>query len=195
MTPQDLPLRERKKVLTRATIVAAAERLFEERGFDEVTVAEIADAANVSVKTLFVYFRSKEELAFADSWLIDSIVSALAERPAGSSGTGAVVGVLTAALDPSDSNPGIAGFNRGFGASAALESGLRRMWSDYEDRVVAELAREAGTEATADMRLEAIRLVGIARTLTAPEMLSAAGHLGGRDSARFVADWLGTIAE
>ncbi len=57
------------------------------------------------------------------------------------------------------------------------------MWSDYEDRVVAELAREAGTEATADMRLEAIRLVGIARTLTAPEMLSAAGHLGGRDSA------------
>jgi AcrR family transcriptional regulator len=56
-------LRERKKRLTRAAIFAAAERLFSERGFENVTVAEIADAANISVKTLFTYQRLREEAA------------------------------------------------------------------------------------------------------------------------------------
>ena len=60
-------LRERKKRLTRAAIFAAAERLFSERGFEDVTVAEIADAANISVKTLFTYVRAKEELVFSDA--------------------------------------------------------------------------------------------------------------------------------
>src|ERR1700754_4943451 len=75
------PLRERKKAITRQALIDAAERLFEERGFDEVTVAEIADNANVSVKTLFVYFRSKEDLVFSDYDLLDSLVAALASRP------------------------------------------------------------------------------------------------------------------
>ncbi|MGI8447637.1 MAG: helix-turn-helix domain-containing protein [Streptosporangiaceae bacterium] len=57
-------LAARKRALTRAAIADAAQRRFGERGFGHVTVAEIADAANVSVKTLFVYFRSKEDLAF-----------------------------------------------------------------------------------------------------------------------------------
>ncbi len=70
-------LRERKKLLVRRAILDSAERLFEARGFDAVTVAEIADAANVSVKTLFVYFRSKEDLAFAVTGLIDALVAAL----------------------------------------------------------------------------------------------------------------------
>src|SRR6202035_3843130 len=57
-------LRERKKRMTREAIYAAAEALFGERGFDDVTVAEIADAANISVKTLFTYIGTKEELLF-----------------------------------------------------------------------------------------------------------------------------------
>ena len=54
----------RKKRLTRDAIFAAADRLFAQRGFENVTVAEIADAANVSVKTLFTYVSAKEELIF-----------------------------------------------------------------------------------------------------------------------------------
>lgn len=58
-------LRARKKQQTRQAIQAAAMRLFGARGFDDVTVAEIADAANVSVPTLFNYFPTKEDLVYS----------------------------------------------------------------------------------------------------------------------------------
>jgi AcrR family transcriptional regulator len=77
-------LRERKKQQTRDDIARAAMTLFSERGFDAVTVAEVAEAAGVSEKTVFNYFPAKEDLVFPDgearwSALIDSI----RDRPAG----------------------------------------------------------------------------------------------------------------
>ena len=58
-------LRERKKRQTREAIAAAAMALFVARGFDAVTVAEVARAADVSEKTVFNYFPAKEDLVFA----------------------------------------------------------------------------------------------------------------------------------
>ncbi|MGW1228213.1 TetR/AcrR family transcriptional regulator [Streptomyces sp. NPDC001478] len=58
-------LRERKKIQTRRRLLSEATRLFGERGFDEVSVAEIAEAAEVSKMTVFNYFGSKEDLVFA----------------------------------------------------------------------------------------------------------------------------------
>ncbi|MDN3352170.1 TetR family transcriptional regulator [Actinomadura sp. DC4] len=55
-------LRERKKQRTHAAISDAAIALFFERGFNEVSVAEIAEAAEVSKRTLFAYFPAKEDL-------------------------------------------------------------------------------------------------------------------------------------
>jgi AcrR family transcriptional regulator len=57
-------LRERKKLETARSVRQAAVALFLERGFDDVSVAEIAAAANVSKMTVFNYFPAKEDLLF-----------------------------------------------------------------------------------------------------------------------------------
>jgi AcrR family transcriptional regulator len=57
-------LRERKKRRTREAIGETARRLFVERGFEAVPIAEIAEAADVSEKTVFNYFPTKEDLVY-----------------------------------------------------------------------------------------------------------------------------------
>ncbi|WP_049871709.1 TetR/AcrR family transcriptional regulator [Catenulispora acidiphila] len=190
-----LPLRERKKALTRQAILDAAGRLFEQRGFDEVTVKEIADAANVSVKTLFVYFRSKEDLAFADTGLIDAILAALRATGPDSATTRpaeAVAAVLIDLLHRDDQDPveGIEGFHRGYTASETLQGGLARVWAGYEDQVTAVLAERAGTAPTPALRLQAIALIGLVRTLTAPETRAMIAGMDGRQARAALTDWL-----
>jgi AcrR family transcriptional regulator len=79
-------LRERKKRETREAITRAAWRLFARRGFDAVTVADIARAANVSEKTVFNYFPAKEDLVFgAGMQRIAALIEAVTARPEGAS--------------------------------------------------------------------------------------------------------------
>lgn len=79
-------LRDRKKALTRQYISDVGTQLFLERGFEAVTVAEIAAAADVSVKTVFNYFRSKEDLLLDREEEIVGSLDALAATRAGSVG-------------------------------------------------------------------------------------------------------------
>ena len=75
-------LRARKKRAARQSIAATARRLFAERGYDAVTVADVAAAADVSQKTVFNYFPTKEDLAFAGREEgIAQFVAAIRERP------------------------------------------------------------------------------------------------------------------
>jgi AcrR family transcriptional regulator len=79
-----LGLRERKKLKTRARIVEVARALFSERGYDATTVAEIADAAEISVPTLFTYFRAKDDIFFSDYEAAQNLARTYVdERPAG----------------------------------------------------------------------------------------------------------------
>ena len=79
-------LRERKKRRTREAIAGAAMRLFRQRGFDAVTVEEVADAADVSKKTVFNYFPSKEDLVLrAGDARLATLIEGIRDRPPGAS--------------------------------------------------------------------------------------------------------------
>jgi AcrR family transcriptional regulator len=79
-------LREQKKRETREAITRAAWKLFNRRGFDAVTVADIARAAKVSEKTVFNYFPAKEDLVFSGGMQrIAALVEAVQSRPEGTS--------------------------------------------------------------------------------------------------------------
>ncbi|TPG36720.1 TetR family transcriptional regulator [Mycobacterium hodleri] len=75
--------RERKRRETRQTLVAAALSLFDTRGYDDVTVVDIAESADLDASTFFRHFGSKEAVLFTDmADFADGIGSALDVRPA-----------------------------------------------------------------------------------------------------------------
>jgi AcrR family transcriptional regulator len=83
-TPEGL--RERKKERTRRLIADTARRLFAQRGFEHVTVAEIARAAEVSEATVFNYFPSKEDLVYERMEVFEQeMLRTIRDRPAGES--------------------------------------------------------------------------------------------------------------
>lgn len=102
VTPTDLPAnrRERKKLATRAALEQAALRLFAEKGYEQTTVEEIADAADVAVRTFFRYFSSKQDVFFGDVGLdrVNRLRTELAARPRDES----ILASLRAVLDAVD---------------------------------------------------------------------------------------------
>lgn len=76
-------LRERKKTKTRGDIIKAATKLFVSKGFDQTTMDDIAEAAEVSRSTLFRYFGNKEAMVFPhQDERLDIFIEIVSERPA-----------------------------------------------------------------------------------------------------------------
>jgi AcrR family transcriptional regulator len=164
--------RERKKAATRRAISDVATRLFIERGFDAVTVAEVAEAADVAVKTIFNHFGSKEEL-FLDrgAELREAVVAAVADRPRGQTITGALLALLSDHRLPGDEgwtalrDAAARGQLRRFFAawrdSASLQGRLL-LWNEgLHERLCAVLGRELRI-AEADDRLQAMAAMLVA---------------------------------
>src|SRR5260370_37026822 len=89
--PSELGLRERKKQETRRVIFEAAQKLFKAKGFDAVSVAEIARAADVSEVTVFNYFPAKEDLFYGGmQYFAEELLEAGRTRARGGSAVKAV---------------------------------------------------------------------------------------------------------
>ena len=165
-------LRERKKRLTRAAIFAAARALFSERGFNDVTVAEIADAANISVKTLFTYIGSKEELLFSGRpAVLDAVVEAVRNRKLAQTPLVAAGQALLAAVDHNDQDKNIDAFLRMAASGPAARSRLRALWDETEDALTEALATgKDGPRELAARRLTAAQIMVLVRTVTSSEV-------------------------
>ncbi|NEA41531.1 TetR/AcrR family transcriptional regulator [Streptomyces sp. SID11385] len=168
-------LRERKKRMTRQAILDAAEALFARDGYEGVTVAQIADRANISVKTLFTYFSSKEDLAFAgEDEMRGALVRAVTERPAGSTPLDAVRDFLKDLARQGEGARGVEEFHLAFGSDPHLRPRLLVMYERFEDALTAALAAETGTAGSGQAaRLAAVQLVALLRLLTGPETRAA----------------------
>ncbi|MBT2509954.1 TetR/AcrR family transcriptional regulator [Streptomyces sp. ISL-98] len=145
-------LRERKKRQTRQLISDMATGLFLERGFDAVTIAEIAEVANVSVNTVYNYFPAKEDLFLDRSrGVVDRLSRYVRARHKGESATAAVLRELREAVE--NVSPSVGLFD-GYGAFMRVvqeaQSLRSRLWAIQQEQLEdleQTLREEAGAEA------------------------------------------------
>jgi len=143
-------LRERKKQQTRQQIFEAARKLFAERGFDAVTVADIARLADVSEVTVFNYFPNKEDLFFGGmTFFEEQLLEAVRTRPRGESALRALRRRLLDSVDGLRTRERIEAVLKAAGAmssSPALLTREREIVDRYTRRLAALLGEETGAD-------------------------------------------------
>jgi AcrR family transcriptional regulator len=164
-------LRERKKQKTRKAIADAAKALFEARGFDNVTVAEIAAAVDIAPKTLFTYFATKEDLLFDDEdEFKEMILAGIRGRSSNQSILDAVRQQIEALVSARQAPVLIANLDalrRSLGDNPSLHARLRLMWDRYETAIADALAKDTGSEPNDPLpRMVAVQIVALYRLLT-----------------------------
>jgi AcrR family transcriptional regulator len=165
-------LRERKKQQTRELIAQTARRLFLERGFDHVPVAEIARAADVSEKTVFNYYTRKEDLVYFQLEAFEEeLLAAVRDRAPGESVLDAFSRFvlqrrgLLAESDP-EAAERLAALTRMITESPALLTREREIFERYTDSLAELLARETGAAPDdVEPRVVANALMGVHRAL------------------------------
>jgi len=143
-TPPATPgLRERKKQRTRDTIARAALRLFAERGYDETTLAEIAEAADVAPRTIFAYFENKEDILFSDEMgIFNELKRRLDQRPAGATTVDALREFVACMKSP-DEDTKLR--KKVIMADPALQMKMRAHHAQLEPMLAESIARDLGT--------------------------------------------------
>jgi AcrR family transcriptional regulator len=167
-------LRERKKQQTRRLLSETARRLFSERGFEQVSIAEIARAAEVSEQTVFNYFPSKEDLVYSGlESFEEQLLDAIRERPAGETLISAFGDIileprgLFAAEDDAAASELIA-VTRMIAASPALLAREQQILARYTDALARLIADEVGARAgDLEPYVMANALMGVHRGLIA----------------------------
>ena len=142
-------LRERKKRQTRQYISDVATGLFIERGFDAVTVAEVAEAANVSVNTVYNYFPAKEDLFLDRSkGIVDRLSRWVRGRDVGESAAAAVLRELRGEVEAVSPRVGLlAGYDRFLRVIHDAPTLRSRLWSiqqEVQENLETTLREETG---------------------------------------------------
>lgn len=188
-------LRELKKEQTRRLIADTAWRLFADRGFDRVSVAEIAREAQVAEATVFNYFRTKEDLFYSRLEAFgDRLADAVGARPSGEPALAAfrrallAEGGLLAQVEAGDREAleRLRTINRLVAESPALLAREQQAMSRNAQSLAALLAAETGAPA-GDIRpqLAANALMGLHRALIGYVRTQV---LAGDDPARLAGD-------
>ncbi|MCX5163916.1 TetR/AcrR family transcriptional regulator [Streptomyces sp. NBC_00264] len=147
MTEPPTGRRERKKAATRQAIADAALRLFLERGYDAVSIRDIAEAADVSTTTVFKHFSGKEALVFDQEESVDAqLVAAVRRRDAGHSVLDALRQHVLDTWLPIAAHPQRDEFNHLVDSTPALRAYAERMWVRHTDTLGAAIADELGVE-------------------------------------------------
>jgi AcrR family transcriptional regulator len=168
-------LRERKKERTRQLLADTARRLFAERGFDAVTVAEIARESDVAEKTVFNYFPTKEDLFYSRLEAFEEeMLTAIREREPGESALDAFGdfilqrrGVLAFGdLRDPEATDQLRTITRVITESPALLARERQVFARYTASLAALLAAETGAAAgSVEPVVAATALLGAHRAL------------------------------
>jgi AcrR family transcriptional regulator len=176
-------LRERKRLRTRDAIARAALELFDLQGFHATTIAQIAEAADVSPRTVSGYFPHKEELAFPDSAAeFESLEHRLTTRPAGETTAAALRSWIEAWLaEHGGRQQELHKRRRIIEGDDALRAYERRYTLRAQEALAAAIARDLGVRPTAlEPRMAA------AATLTVFDVLGQTLELPDRDALAVV---------
>jgi len=178
--------RERKKAELRTRISEVATALFLARGFDDVSVSEVAEAADVARPTVFAHFARKEDLLFDRYPEAEAlVVAAINDRPADTTAVAALAGLLVELADEGHPLSAMRGqFSRFWqvvGESRALQSRARELLDHLEQAIAQAMADTA----VPDPRLTAALAVAAYRTV---HLESVRRILAGEDAERVAAD-------
>jgi len=150
-------LRELKKARTRAQVLEVAARLFASSGFDRVTVEEICAEAEISPRTFFRYFHSKDELVFADiEERLDALLQQLRAEPDDAEPLGALErAVLALALEMERRPDAMTWAYQLMRDSPALVPTNLHVLRAWEDDLVEEVTRRMSAGASTEASTEA----------------------------------------
>jgi AcrR family transcriptional regulator len=175
-------LRDRKRADTQERIESTALALFLARGYDSVTIADVAAAADVAPRTLFRYFAAKEDLLFAGEHESQAMVeAALAARPAGERGGETIRAVLRAMTDWTAANESLVRRRERIIASSPALAGRSAVRRTGVDEVLGARLRAQLAASPDDPRpLFWARLASVAYDTAVELWLAHGGRLGDR---------------
>lgn len=163
-------LRERKKQRTRELIATTAARLFAEHGYEQVSVLDIAAAAEVSEQTVYNYFPTKSQLVLdRDQQLREQLTTAIAERTSGTSPAAAIRPValgLLGSLEAMDDEQAHGGLDYLSVRSPTVRRLALEMTDRHADAIARVLATEPGGPALPVAKVRAIAIAWVIQTIT-----------------------------